>query len=80
MPRMRTASGVLATIKEQDPGTEITLYFIRGIINSGAVPVVHAGTKKLVDVDRVIKYIASGGECSGASKPVKTGQIRRVDV
>lgn len=80
MPRMRTASGVLATIKEQDPGTEITLFFVRKIINSGAVPVVNAGTKKLVDVDRVIEYIASGGECSRASKPVKTGQIRRIEL
>lgn len=80
MPRMRTASGVLAEIKEQDPGTEITLYFIRGIINSGVVPVVSAGNKKLVDVDRVIAYIESGGGCPGASKPVKTGQIRRVEI
>lgn len=80
MPRMRTASGVLAAIKEQDPGTEITLYFIRGIINSGLIPVTNAGTKKLVDVDRVIEYITSGGGCTRASKPDKTGQIRRVEI
>ena len=80
MPRMRTASGVLAAIKEQDPGTEITLFFIRKIINSGTIPVVNAGTKKLVDVDRVIEYIESGGECTGSSKPVKAGQIRRVEI
>ena len=80
MPRMRTAAGVLATIKEQDPGTEITLFFIRKIINSGVIPVVNAGTKKLVDVDRVIEYITSGGGCTGAINPVKTGQIRRVEV
>ena len=80
MPRMRTAAGVLAAIKEQDPGTEVTLHFIRSIINSGAITVVNAGTKKLVDADRVIEYIASGCKIQEDDRPVNIGQIRRVEV
>lgn len=60
MPRMRTAAGVLAIINKDDPETEVTLYFIRRIIKSGKIPVVEVGTKKLVDADMLIQYIAEG--------------------
>ncbi len=56
-PRMRTAEGALAVIKAEDPGTAVTLRFIRGLINTGAVPHVPVGKKKLVDVDRLMDYL-----------------------
>ena len=63
MPRMRTAQGVLDTIKTDDPSTAVTLRYIRRLISSGAVPVTNVGTKKLVDADKVIEYIAAGPIC-----------------
>ena len=60
LPRMRTAAGVLAIIKEQDPSTEVTLHYIRQLINTGKVTVTPVGTKKLVDANAVISYIATG--------------------
>lgn len=60
MPRMRTAEGALAVIKEGDPGSAVTLRFIRGLINTGAVPYVPVGRKKLVDVDRLMDYLKGG--------------------
>lgn len=59
-PRMRTAEGALAVIKEGDPGSAVTLRFIRGLINTGAVPYVPVGRKKLVDVDRLMDYLKGG--------------------
>ena len=56
-PRMRTAEGALAVIKEQDPGTAVTLRFIRGLIKTGTVPHVPVGRKKLVDVDQLMDYL-----------------------
>lgn len=56
-PRMRTAMGALAIIKAEDPETAVTLRFIRGLINTGAVPHVPVGRKKLVDVDRLMDYL-----------------------
>ena len=77
MPRMRTAGNVLKLIKEQDPGTEVTLHYIRHLIKTGAVPVTPVGTKKLVDADAVMEYIAAGQ----APPVIETaGQIRRVPV
>lgn len=60
LPRMRTAAGVLAIIKEQDPKTEVTLHYLRNLIKTNKVPVTPVGCKKLVDADAVITYIAAG--------------------
>ena len=61
LPRMRTAEGVLKELKDQDPGTKITLNFIRGLIKSGEIPVVQAGYHKLVNMDLVFDYLAHQG-------------------
>lgn len=76
IPRMRIAADVLAEIKALDPDTRITLHYIRSIINQGKVPVRKAGTKKLVDVDKVLEYLAHGDE----NEESQTGEIRRVEL
>lgn len=60
MPRMRTAGKVLEIIQAEDPGTEVTLHYIRQLIKTGAVPSVAVGRKRLVDADDVIQRIAAG--------------------
>lgn len=76
MARMRTAAGVYEIIKGDDPGTEVTLHYIRQIINNGKVPVTAAGRKKLVDADAVIAYITAGNQLEQDSEP--NGRIRPV--
>lgn len=61
LPRMRNAEGVLRELKAADPDTRITAYFIRRLINSGAVPVVQIGRLKMVNVDHVFDYLATNG-------------------
>lgn len=78
LPRMRTAAGVLDEIKAEDPGTEITLHYIRQIIVANKVPVVNVGRKKLVDVDAVIAYLAEGTPAEEDTPAV--GKIRKVPV
>lgn len=78
IPRMRIATDVLAEIKALDPDTRITLHYIRGIINQGKVPVRKAGTKKLVDLDKVLEYLARGDGDEDEKTP--TGGIRRVEL
>lgn len=60
MVRMRTAESLLKEIRAQDPDTEITLHYLRKLIASGAIPVVHAGRKNLVNMDLVLDYLANG--------------------
>ena len=58
-PRLRTAEGALALIKENDPGTAVTLRQIRRLINTGAVPHIPVGRKKLVNVDQLFAFLDS---------------------
>ena len=60
MRRMRTATGVMSIIMAGDPDTAITLRYIRRLISNGEVPVTIVGSKKLVDADVIIEYIANG--------------------
>lgn len=78
LPRMRTAAGVLQVIRQEDPGTEVTLYFIRCIIKSGILPVTEIGRKKLVDADKVIQYIRDGNGLPDKPEEPVYG-IRRVE-
>ncbi len=55
--RMRTAEGALAIIKAEDPDTAVTLRAIRRLINTGEVPHVPIGCKKLINVDRLMDYL-----------------------
>jgi hypothetical protein len=77
---MRTAEGVLAIIKDQDPDTEVTLYYLRGLIRSGKIPVTMAGRKRLVNADYVIDFIRKGvlPEADRAADEKDRGQIRAV--
>lgn len=56
-PRMRTASGAVAFLKEQDPGSEVTVHFVRHLIKTGALPSVPVGCKRLVNVDLLLDYL-----------------------
>lgn len=78
--RMRTAAGVLAIIKGQDPDTEVTLHYIRQLIATGKIPVTPVGRKKLVDADAVMEYIAAGQILPDVETAEVTGQIRPVAV
>lgn len=59
MVRMRTAKSLLREIQTQVPDTEITLHYLRKLIASGAIPVVHVGRKNLVDMDLVLDYLSN---------------------
>lgn len=80
LPRMRTASGVLEIIREQDPGTEVTLHFIRQLIVAGSIPVTPVGRKKLVDADAVLEYLAAGQTQPTDAETNLGGHIRQVPV
>ena len=55
-PRMRTAQGAVATLKEEDPDTQITVSMVRRLIRSGQLPYVPMGKKKLINVDTLISF------------------------
>lgn len=81
MPRMRTAAKAHELILEQDPQSEVTLYYIRQLIATGAIPVVHVGRKKLIDVDQLLTYLATGTTRPSTTEPEPGyGKLRRIEV
>lgn len=70
LPRMRDAKGVLAEIQKVDPGSPITIHFVRGLIKSGELPVVEAGNRKFVNVDLVFDFLSS----QSTVNPVRYGR------
>jgi hypothetical protein len=58
IPKMRTASGIVAEIRKDDPDTAVTEYHVRMLFKSGKVHVVKSGRKALANVDDVIALLA----------------------
>ena len=80
IPRMRTAAKVVAEIKALDPDSDVTEYCIRQMIKDGAVPVVWAGNKALINLDDVLGLLRVGMRPAPAPEPVAVGGIRRINV
>ena len=79
IPRRRTAAKIIAEIRAIDPATEVTEYWVQGLIRDKAVPVVYAGCKALVNLDDVLALLRMGTAPKSA-EPVMIGGIRRVEV
>lgn len=78
MPRMRTVAKALEIIKAEDPGTEVSLYYIRRIVKAGAVPIATCGRRILINVDALIDLLANGYELPAEPEPYSVGRIRKV--
>ena len=78
IPRMRTAPKIVAEIKAQDPGSEVTEHYIRQLIKAGTVPVVWAGNKALINLDDVLSLLQMGTNRVEPT-PCVVGGIRRID-
>ena len=78
MPRMRTVAKALEIIKAEDPGTEVSLYYIRRIVKAGAVPIATCGRRVLVNVDALIELLASGYQLPAEPELLPEGRVRRV--
>ena len=58
MARMRTIPKAYELIKEIDPDTGLTLKNLRSMVNYGEIPVVKIASKRLIDVDLLIKKLS----------------------
>ena len=76
--RMRTAPKIVAEIKAQDPGSEVTEHYVRQLVKDGKVPVVWAGSKALINLDDVLTLLRMGTNRAEPA-PCVLGGIRRID-
>ncbi len=59
LPRMRTLDECYRELKELDPNTAVSKYFVRRLALSGAIPTVKCGCKRLINFDGLIEYLQS---------------------
>jgi len=78
MRRLRTINEAVRYLKQQDPETLMTPYFIRRMIVDGHVPTIMAGKKYLVDLYCLLAYLDQQLETEQTSKPHPQGIIRQI--
>ena len=57
VPRMRTARGAVELLREEDPGTAVTLSMVKRLIREGKIPYVAMGRKYLINVEILIERL-----------------------
>ena len=70
---MRLLKEAATEIKQLDPGSAVTPYFIRQLALEGKIKSVMAGRKRLINFDDLLDYLTRPDE-----RPVGTGKIRRI--
>lgn len=75
IPRMRLLKEAAAEIKQLDPDSAVTPYFIRHLALEGKIKSVMAGRKRLINFDDLLQYLALSQdtepeECHGIRKIV----------
>lgn len=60
LPRMRTLDECYKELKQLDENTAVSKYFIRQLALSGAIPCVMCGTKRLINFDALLLFLAKG--------------------
>lgn len=77
IPRMRSIKETATELRQLDPNTGLTEYRIRRMVLDGTIPHVMAGNKRLINLDILLAYLASGGYPEAPeSRP--QGQIRAI--
>lgn len=57
MAKLRTIEKAYKEIKEQDPNTSLTKYYIRQIVIAGKIPFKKSGKRYLFDLDDLIAFL-----------------------
>ncbi|WP_251612719.1 DNA-binding protein [Senimuribacter intestinalis] len=57
LKKLRTIEQAYAALKEMDPDTAISKWFIREAILNGEIPFVQVHSKRLIDLGDLINYI-----------------------
>lgn len=64
MQHIRTISGVINYLHQQDSECAVTAHYLRLLIKNGTLPYRRAGTKYLLAVEDVIAYFEQCDECN----------------
>lgn len=77
MAKMRIIKDIYEDIKRNDPETAITMCGLRRMVQTGVIPSVQVGRKRLINADTVMDYL-NNNTITSKSKQEEYGVIRRV--
>lgn len=78
IPRMRTVPEAFKELKEIDENTSLTFSGLKRLVQSGAVPHIEIGRKKLINLDTLLSMLCtpSGIEKANEGKNYGKNDIR----
>ena len=76
MTRMRTIKSTIDHIRQQDPESCVTEWWLRQMVKSGRLKHHKAGSKYLIDIDYLEEYLRNPPEDTVA--PIEYGKLRQV--
>ena len=75
MAKMRIIKDVFEEIKKNDPDTAITMCGLRRMVQTGVIPSVQIGRKRLINYDNLMEYLDN---IVSEPEPEETGVIRKI--
>lgn len=75
MARMRLINDIYNEIKLNDPDTAITLCGLRRLVQTGVIPSVQIGRKRLINYDNLMDYL---NNIISDTETVETGTVRKI--
>jgi hypothetical protein len=77
LARMRTAQQVYDYLHKEDPESSVSLWYIRSLMKQGKIPVIKAGCKYLINLDKFMEFLNSE-PIDEDEIPFNYGTIRKV--
>ncbi|HZK52786.1 MAG TPA: DNA-binding protein [Desulfosporosinus sp.] len=77
MPRMRTIKQAIQSIKEQDPGTCFSEWWLRRLVKSGELKCHKAGNRYLIDLDLLDRFLKTPPITEEVKQPY--GIVRKIN-
>ncbi|SHH87202.1 DNA-binding protein [Desulfosporosinus lacus] len=76
MAKMRTIKQAIQTIKEQDPGSCFSEWWLRQLVKSGKLKCHRAGNRYLIDLDSLSQFLENPPITEEVKQPY--GTVRRI--
>lgn len=80
MNRMRSITEAYQLLKEEDPGSKITVCMLRRLVSEGTIPCVRSGRKILLNYDTLLAYLSRPYTADSPQNNNDAGSIRPVDL
>lgn len=80
MNRMRSITEAYQLLKEEDPGSKITVCMLRRLVADGIIPSVRSGRKILLNYDTLLTYLSRPYVTDIPHGNEEIGNIRPVDL